>query len=124
MKTGLLDRNCYTLPPSHEVRIRELLAGQDSVYFFLQAGSRIEVTPCPGIPGKTGASKSTGISVQTAFGEYHSFIAGMGVRPASYPTFVAKMRQLGPMLGFKEATVTSASGSQESGYDGLMLKTA
>jgi len=117
----LQDRNCYSLPSSHETRIRDLLAGQDSIYFFLQTGQRIKVTPCPGNPGPTGSSTLTAISARDVFDEYHSFTASMAARPVLFPTFMAKMRQLAPILGFREVMLSSVSGFQETGYYGLTV---
>jgi P4 family phage/plasmid primase-like protien len=118
---GLLEKPSYTLPGSHEKRIRELMASQDSVYFFLQAGQRTKVIPSLGTVGTDGVSKLSVTPVQSVFIEYQTFISMTGARPASFPRFLNRMRGLGPMLGFQEVTQTLENGCQEVGYTGLIV---
>lgn len=117
----LIDSPSYTMPPSHEEEVRKLLAALDSVYFFLQAGSKIKVTPCLGIVGPAGSSKLTTISPHPVFAEYQTFTAMTGARPVSFFKFLSRMSEIAPMMGFKEIVETSENGSPDRGYAGLTL---
>ena len=117
----IMVNNRYSLPPSHEGAIKRILEAQDSVYFFLQQSARIKITPQLSVAGQTGNLTSIITPALTVCELYQTFSAMTGVKPVSRGRFFGRMKELGPMMGFKEVTATSVNGFPESGYAGLTV---
>lgn len=121
---GLAASPAYTIPESHRKRVEEVLAGNDSVYFFIRNSPKIQIIPSLSTVGENGDLKSIATSARTLFSEYQTFTANMGARPVMYPRFLQIMREKASTLGVKEAMSVFESGFPEPGFLGLMLRTA
>jgi len=116
--------NRYTLPASHDSKIKEVLAGQDSVYFFIQRCPRIQLGPTIGPVGKNGDLSLPVTPVDQLHDLYLNFIVGQGAKPVLLGKFSLQMRSLAPTLGYQVVMRDSARGFPEVGFIGITIQPA
>lgn len=109
----LLERNEYTLPPSHSQVVREMAQENNSVRFFLEESRTVRV--CRG-------STSARTSETKLYKAYWSFCFGPGgARPVGMRQFRAAMRDLQSQLGFQMEITLTPMGAQDVTYSCLTL---
>ena len=112
----LLNASDFTLPSSHNEVVEEMASLNNSVRFFVRESGKVQVVALDG--SKTGGHTSEKI-LHT---KYYDFCLGAGgARPVGPRQFRQRMRELGVELGFKSGIFSSANGTPEFGYAGLIL---
>jgi P4 family phage/plasmid primase-like protien len=115
----LIDRNRYTLPPSHYKAVNEMAEGNDSVRFFINRSPDVKI-----VPG--GAGKNSDPTSSTdLYSRFFRFSTKSGdAKPASLKLFRQRMTELAQPLGFVESYRINQDGQQIPYYENIIIVTS
>ena len=113
----LNQRNCYTLPGSHQFLVKEMARNNNSVRFFMTESGMVRVVAA-GSEEKTTAD----ISEDQLYRAYYSCCFGpASARPVTPGVFRQLMRELQPEMGFRMIEGENETGGTTVSYRFITL---
>jgi P4 family phage/plasmid primase-like protien len=119
----LLERNDYTLPPSHIQTVKEVAENNNSVRFFIESDPKVVLAPNLK-DSKTWEDEKTlpRISEMMLHNAYSFFCSGAGVaKPVGPRQFRQRMKELAAEMGFRGRINDTASIMGAYEYVGITL---
>lgn len=110
----LVRQQTYSIPSSHEEAVEEMAEANDSVRFFMRRSTKVRVE-------RDGKSSHRTLSTQV-FSEYYRFCVEAGdARPVSLKTFLARMKALETVFGFRYTSEKTREGQELVWFANIIL---